>query len=334
MKRIAINGLGRIGRLTLRNLLQDKEVEVVAVNDLTSSSTVAHLFKYDTAHGIFPESVSATEKELVIGDQKIAYSSIKNPEELPWEALQVDIVLECTGVFRTKEKASMHLTAGAKKVIISAPAKGEPVPFVVLGVNDEILTPEVDLISNASCTTNCLAPVVQLINDTWGVSHGFVTTTHAYTADQRLQDAPHADLRRARAAAQNIIPTTTGAGVALGVVIPELKGKLHASAMRVPVITGSLIELTCVVNKTTTIAAINQAFKTASENQYKGILQYNEDPIVSSDIIGNKYSSIFDAPLTNVHGNMIKVTSWYDNESGYAARMADLAIRMAHMIAD
>lgn len=334
MKRIAINGLGRIGRLTLRNLLQDKEVEVVAVNDLTSSSTVAHLFKYDTAHGIFPESVSATEKELVIGDQKIAYSSIKNPEELPWEALQVDIVLECTGVFRTKEKASMHLTAGAKKVIISAPAKGEPVPFVVLGVNDEILTPEVDLISNASCTTNCLAPVVQLINDTWGVSHGFVTTTHAYTADQRLQDAPHADLRRARAAAQNIIPTSTGAGVALGVVIPELKGKLHASAMRVPVITGSLIELTCVVNKTTTIAAINHAFKTASENQYKGILQYNEDPIVSSDIIGNKYSSIFDAPLTNVHGNMIKVTSWYDNESGYAARMADLAIRMAHMIAD
>ncbi len=333
MKRIAINGLGRIGRLTLRNLLQEKDVEVVAVNDLTSSRTVSHLFKYDTAHGIFPEKVSATENELVIGNQKIAYFNIKNPEELPWRELKVDIVLECTGVFRTKEEASMHLNAGAKKVVISAPAKGEPVPFVVLGVNDEILTPEVAIISNASCTTNCLAPVVQLINDTWGISHGFITTTHAYTADQRLQDAPHADLRRARAAAQNIIPTTTGAGEALGVVIPSVKGKLHASAIRVPVITGSLIELTCVVNDSVTVEEINLAFKRASNLQFKGILQYNEDPIVSSDIIGNKYSSIFDAPLTLVHGDLIKVTSWYDNESGYAARMADLTIRMAQLTA-
>jgi glyceraldehyde 3-phosphate dehydrogenase len=332
MKRIAINGLGRIGRLTLRNLLQEKEVEVVAVNDLSSSTTIAHLFKYDTAHGIYSGEVSNSEDQLVIDGKKIAYSSIKSPEELPWADLQVDIVLECTGVFRTGEKASMHLKAGAKKVIISAPAKGDSVPFVVLGVNEEIITPDIDIISNASCTTNCLAPVVQLINNKWGISHGFMTTTHGYTADQRLQDSPHADLRRARAAAQNIIPTTTGAGEALGVVIPSVKGKLHASAMRVPVITGSLIELTCVIKKTATANEINEAFQLASENEYQGILQYNTDPIVSSDIVGNKYSSIFDAPLTNVHENLIKVTSWYDNEAGYSARMCDLAIRMANMM--
>ena len=332
MKRIAINGFGRIGRLTLRNLLQSKEVQVVAINDLSTIETAAHLFKYDSAHGVYSEEVNATQDALQIGSHSIHYSSIKNPEDLPWSELEVDLVLECTGVFRTKEKAQLHQKAGAKKVIISAPAKGEPVPFVVLGVNEEILTPEIDIISNASCTTNCLAPVVQLINDTWGISHGFITTTHAYTADQRLQDSPHADLRRARAAAFNIIPTTTGAGEALGVVIPSLKGKLHASAMRVPVITGSLIELTCVVNNATTIEEINAAFKRASENQFNGIVQYNEDPIVSSDIVGNKYSSIFDAPLTNVHGNMIKVTSWYDNESGYAARMADLTLRMTELV--
>ncbi|MGB0806133.1 MAG: type I glyceraldehyde-3-phosphate dehydrogenase [Salibacteraceae bacterium] len=331
MKRIAINGFGRIGRLTLRNLLQTNDVEVVAINDLSPSSTAAHLFKYDSAHGVYSDEVLATEASLHVGSHAIKYSSIKNPEELPWAELNIDLVLECTGVFRTKEKAQLHQKAGAKKVIISAPAKGEPVPFVVLGVNEEILTPEIDIISNASCTTNCLAPVVQLVNDTWGISHGFITTTHAYTADQRLQDAPHSDLRRARAAAHNIIPTTTGAGEALGVVIPSLKGKLHASAMRVPVITGSLIELTCVVNTTTTVEEINAAFKKASENEFSGILQYNEDAIVSSDIVGNKYSSIFDAPLTNVHGNLIKVTSWYDNESGYAARMADLALKMTDL---
>ena len=332
MKRIAINGLGRIGRLTLRNLLADNKVEVVAVNDLASSNTIAHLFKYDTAHGIYPEAVSGTENELQIGEHSIAYSSIKDPETLPWKDLDVDIVLECTGVFRTQESASKHLTAGAKRVVISAPAKGGEVPFVVLGVNDEIVTPETKLISNASCTTNCLGPVVQLINEELGISHGFITTTHGYTADQRLQDAPHSDLRRARAAAQNIIPTTTGAANAIGVVMPELKGKLHASALRVPVITGSLIELTCVVNKQTTVEEINGLFKKASEGRYKGILEYNDDEIVSSDIIGNKNSSIFDAPLTNVHDHLIKITSWYDNESGYAARMHDLAIKMADMM--
>lgn len=328
MKRIAINGMGRIGRLTLRNLLSEGAVDVVAVNDLAPASTIAHLFKYDTAHGIFPKEVSCTEDAIIIGNHQIKYSSKRNPEDLPWGELDVDLVLECTGVFRTEEQASKHFQAGAKKVVISAPAKEGNVPFVVLGVNDEILTPNTKLISNASCTTNCLAPVAQLIHKELGISHGFITTTHGYTADQRLQDAPHNDLRRARAAAQNIIPTTTGAGDALGVVIPEIKGKLHASAIRVPVVTGSLIELTCVVEKETTVEEINTLFKKSAENEYKGILQYNEDPIVSSDIIGNKFSSIFDAPLTQVQGNLIKVTSWYDNESGYAARMADLAVWM------
>jgi glyceraldehyde 3-phosphate dehydrogenase len=332
MKRIAINGLGRIGRLTLRNLLNDDNVEVVAVNDLTSSATIAHLFKYDTAHGTYQEKVESTDSSIIIGNKSIAYSSIKNPEELPWKGLNVDIVLECTGIFRTEETARMHLTAGAKRVVISAPAKGGNVPFVVLGVNDEIVTSEVEIISNASCTTNCLAPVVQVINENWGISHGFITTTHGYTADQRLQDSPHSDLRRARAAAQNIIPTSTGAAEAVGVVIPSIKGKLHASALRVPVITGSLIELTCVVNTKATVEEINRVFKEASQGRYLNYLEYNDDQIVSSDIIGNPHSSIFDAPLTNVHDHLIKVTSWYDNESGYAARMHDLAVMMANMM--
>ena len=332
MKRIAINGMGRIGRLTLRYLLEDNKVEVVAVNDLTDTKTIAHLFKYDTAHGIYPEQVEADGNSLKIGNKSIAYSSIRNPEELPWKDLGVDIVLECTGVFRTEELVRKHLSAGAKRVVLSAPAKGGDIPFVVLGVNNEVIKPEMEIISNASCTTNCLAPVVQLVNEKWGISHGFVTTTHGYTADQNLQDSPHSDLRRARAAAQNIIPTTTGAAKAVGVVLPEMKGRLDASALRVPVITGSLIELTCVVNKEVTAEEINAAFKEASKSRYEGILAYTEDPIVSSDIIGNKHSSIFDAPLTNVHGNLIKVTSWYDNEAGYSARMADLAELMAIML--
>ena len=325
MKRIAINGMGRIGRLTLRDLLKDNKVEVVAVNDLTDTKTIAHLFKYDTAHGIYPETVVATDDSIEIGNKSIAYSSIRNPEELPWKELNVDIVLECTGVFRTEELIKKHLTAGAKRVVLSAPAKGGDIPFVVLGVNDEVVKPGMEIISNASCTTNCLAPVVKLINDKWGITNGFVTTTHGYTSDQNLQDSPHSDLRRARAAAQNIIPT-------VGVVIPEMKGVLDASALRVPVITGSLIEMTCVVTKSVTAEEINAAFKEASENQLKGILEYNDDQIVSSDIIGNPHSSIFDAPLTSVKGNLIKVTSWYDNEAGYSARMADLTVIMANML--
>jgi len=332
MKRVAINGMGRIGRLTLRNLLQNSEVEVVAVNDLSDSTTIAHLFKYDTAHGIYPDIVKSDENTLYIGDKHISYSRIREPEQLPWKSQNIDLVLECTGVFRTEEMAKKHIDAGAKKVVISAPAKSGNVPFVVLGVNDKILTPELDLISNASCTTNCLAPVVQLVNEKWGISHGFITTTHGYTADQRLQDAPHSDLRRARAAAQNIIPTTTGAATAVGVVLPELKGKLHASALRVPVVTGSLIELTCIIEKDATVEEINTAFRESASHEYAGILQYNEDPIVSSDIVGNKYSSIYDAPLTQVQDRLVKITSWYDNESGYAARMADLTLKMCQLI--
>ena len=332
MKRIAINGFGRIGRLTLRNLLSQSDVEVVAINDLTSSSTSAHLFKYDTAHGLYPANVSSTESTIQIGDKSISYTSIRNPEELPWSDLKIDIVLECTGVFRTEEKIEMHLKAGAKKVLLSAPAKGGKVPFVVLGVNDEVINADLKILSNASCTTNCLAPVVKIIDEKWGVSHGFITTTHGYTADQRLQDSPHSDLRRARAAAQNIIPTSTGAAVAVGVVLPNVDGKLNASALRVPVITGSLIELTCVVNKEVSVEEINAAFKAASENEFNGILEYNDDQIVSSDIIGNQHSSIFDAPLTQVHGNLIKVTSWYDNEAGYSARMSDLTLIMSKLM--
>jgi len=332
MKRIAINGFGRIGRLTLRNLLSQSDVEVVAINDLTTSATSAHLFKYDTAHGLYSEKVSSTESTIQIGEKSISYTSIRNPEELPWGDLNVDIVLECTGVFRTEEKIEMHLTAGAKKVLLSAPAKGGKVPFVVLGVNDEVINADLKILSNASCTTNCLAPVVKIIDEKWGVSHGFITTTHGYTADQRLQDSPHSDIRRARAAAQNIIPTSTGAAVAVGVVLPNVLGKLNASALRVPVITGSLIELTCVVNNEVSVEEINHAFKAASENEFKGILEYNDDQIVSSDIIGNKHSSIFDAPLTQVHGNLIKVTSWYDNEAGYSARMSDLTLIMSKLM--
>lgn len=324
MKKIAINGLGRIGRLTLRHLLINPDIQVVAINDLTNVNTIAHLLKYDTAQGKLSYAVEVENNQLVINNQSIPYFSETNPSNLPWGKLDVDLVLECTGVFRDKESAQKHLDAGAKKVVISAPAKGEGVPFVVLGVNEEVITPDLTIISNASCTTNCLSPVVKLLNDKWGLSHGFITTTHGYTADQRLQDAPHSDLRRARAAAQNIIPTSTGAANALGVVIPSVKGKLVASAMRVPVITGSLIELTCVLNETPTANDVNSLMKEAAEGELRGILEYTEDPIVSSDIIGNTHSSIFDAQLTEVNKNLVKVTSWYDNEAGFSTRMAEL----------
>lgn len=332
MKRIAINGFGRIGRLTLRNLLQCNGVKVVAINDRNPSRTMAHLFTYDTAHGRYPLSVSSTPSSLHIDHIDIAYSQIIDPQELPWHEHHVDIVLECTGVFKSKLLASKHLLAGAQRVIVSAPTFGQGIPFIVMGINDHILRSNMRLISNASCTTNCLGPVVKLIHDEFNISQGFVTTTHSYTADQRLQDAPHKDLRRARAAAQNIIPTTTGAAVALEVVLPEIKGRLHADAIRVPILTGSLIELTCTVEKNTSIDQINALFKSAASGKYKGILAYNEDEIVSSDIVGNPHSSIFDAPLTRVNHNLIKVTSWYDNESGYAARMCDLTLKVADLM--
>ncbi len=324
-KRIAINGFGRIGRLTFRNLCENPEVEVVAINDLTDNATLAHLLKYDTAHGKFNGTVTSDEESITVNGNRIQAMAERDPSKLPWESMNIDVVLECTGFFRTKESANKHVEAGAKKVIISAPGKGEGIETVVLGVNNEGMDKDACILSNASCTTNCLAPVIKVLEENWGIDKGSLTTIHAYTSDQKIQDAPHSDLRRARAAAVNMVPTSTGAAVAVGKVYPEVEGKLFAMAVRVPTITGSLIELNVWLNKDATVEEINSKFKEQSEGALKGILEYNVDPIVSSDIIGNKASSIFDAPLTKANGRMVKVVSWYDNEAGYSARLADLA---------
>jgi glyceraldehyde 3-phosphate dehydrogenase len=323
--KIAINGFGRIGRLTFRNLITNKDVEVVAINDLTDNHTLAHLLKYDTAHGKFDGTVSYTDDSITVNGKKIVALAERNPAALPWKELGVDVVLECTGIFLSKEKASMHLEAGAKKVVLSAPAKGDGVTTIVLGVNQHEIKPDVQIYSNASCTTNCFAPLAKIVVDNWGFVQGSMTTTHAYTADQNLQDSPHKDLRRARAASQNIVPTSTGAASAAAKVVPAIKGKTFAIALRVPVITGSLVEFNCIVEKDVTKEEINAAFKKASEGEFKGVLQFSDEPLVSSDIVGNKYSSIFDSQLTDVNGKMIKVVSWYDNEAGYSARLAQLA---------
>jgi glyceraldehyde 3-phosphate dehydrogenase len=324
-KKVAINGFGRIGRLTFRNLLQNDGIEVVAINDLTDNQTLAHLLKYDSAQGPFEGTVEATDDALIVNGKSIHAYAVRNPEELPWKDLGVDLVLECTGIFRTKEKAGMHLTAGAKDVIISAPAKGGGVQTIVLGVNDDQLDRSANVFSNASCTTNCLAPVAKIVDENWGIQVGSMTTTHAYTADQNIQDAPHSDLRRARAAAFNIVPTSTGAASATGKVYPNVAGKLSAIAVRVPVVTGSMIELNVVLDKPATADEVNAKFKEMAEGPLKGILQYSEDPLVSSDIVRNPHSSIFDSLMTEVNGNMLKVVSWYDNEAGYSARLADMA---------
>jgi len=324
-KRIAINGFGRIGRLTFRNLLQTEGIEVVAINDLTDNPTLAYLLKYDSVHGRFPGEVSADDQFLYVNGQKIHGLAEKDPAKLPWKEMGVDIVIESTGRFVDAEKAGLHLQAGAKKVIISAPAKGDGIPTIVLGVNDELISADANIYSNASCTTNCLAPMVKVLDDAFGVEQGFMTTIHAYTADQRLQDAPHSDLRRARAAAESIVPTSTGAAKAVGLVLPHLKGKLNGNAMRVPVPDGSVTDFTVQLKKPATAAEINAAFKAASEGRLKGILEYCTDPIVSADIVGSKYSCIFDSDLTMVMGNTAKVVGWYDNEAGYSARLAQLA---------
>ncbi len=324
-KRIAINGFGRIGRLTFRNLLHKEGIEVVGINDLTDNATLAHLLKFDSAHGPFDGTVSATEDAIIVNGQRIQATAERDPSKLNWEALGVDLVLECTGFFRSKEQASLHLQAGAKDVLISAPAKGTGVQTIVLGVNEEALDRRHNVFSNASCTTNCLAPIAKILEDNWGVVNGSMTTIHAYTGDQRIQDAPHSDLRRARAAAYNIIPTSTGAAAAVGKVVPEIAGKLFAIAVRVPVITGSMIECNINLKKATTTDEVNATFKKYADDSMKGYLQYSTDPLVSSDIVRNRHSSIFDSLMTNVNGNMIKVVSWYDNEAGYSARLSDLA---------
>ena len=328
MKRIAINGFGRIGRLAFRQLVSRPAFQVVAINDLTDVETLAHLLKYDSIHGLFPGEVAVSNGNLVVNGQEIQITAERNPADLPWGASQVDLVVESTGVFADAEKASAHLTAGAGKVIISAPAKGD-LKTVVLGVNDDILTADDRIVSNASCTTNCLAPMAKVLNDTFGLETGYITTIHAYTADQRLQDAPHKDLRRARAAALSMIPTSTGAAKAVGLVLPELAGKLDGMAVRVPTPTGSVTDLTATLKTEATAEQVNAALKAASEGPMKGILQYCEDPIVSVDIVGNTHSCIIDAALTKCTGNLVKIFGWYDNEAGYATRVVDLAERLA-----
>lgn len=331
MTKIAINGFGRIGRLTFRNLLQKEGIQVVAINDLTDPKTLLHLLKYDSIHGAFPEEISLNGQQLKVGDHIIQLLAERDPAQLPWGDLNVDVVLECTGIFRDKEKMGLHQKAGARKVVLSAPASGKDVKTFVLGVNDDELSAGDDLISNASCTTNCLAPMAKVLNDAFGIVKGYMTTTHAYTADQNLQDGPHKDLRRARAAALSIIPTSTGAAKAVGLVLPELAGKLDGFAMRVPTPTGSVTDLTVVLEKETTAEEVNTLMKENAEGALKGILQYTEDPIVSSDIVGNPHSCILDADLTNANGNLVKVVGWYDNEAGYSARLADIAVQVGKL---
>ncbi|MFO7660786.1 MAG: type I glyceraldehyde-3-phosphate dehydrogenase [Candidatus Cloacimonadaceae bacterium] len=326
MPNIAINGFGRIGRLVLRAILsKHPHLNVVAVNDLTDAKTLAFLFKYDSVHKIYKGDVKHTDSSIIVDGKEIKIFSEKDPEALPWKDLGVDLVIEGTGIFTTKEKASKHLKAGAKKVIITAPAKDEVDATIVMGVNHQTLKPEHAIVSNASCTTNCLAPISKVLQDKFGIVNGIMTTIHSFTNDQRILDLPHNDLRRARAASMSMIPTTTGAAKAIGLVIPELVGKFDGVAVRVPTPDGSLVDLTVNLEKDVSKEAINAAMKEASETYLKGYLMYSEEPVVSIDIVGNDHSSIFDSLITYVKGNMAKVFSWYDNEWGYSVRVTDLA---------
>lgn len=326
-KRIAINGFGRIGRLTFRRLYDMPGVQIVGINDLTDPATLAHLLKYDSAQGIFDRNIRVEGNYLMVDDEKILISAIKNPAEL-WKGLDVDTVLECTGLFTDREKASAHVRPdGAKRVLISAPGKGD-LSTIVLGINDDSIDPNETIFSNASCTTNCLSPLVKVLLDNFGIKSGTMNTIHAYTSDQNLQDGPHRDLRRARSAAINIVPTSTGAASALKLVIPGIAGKLAAISYRVPVITGSVVDLNVILEKSATVEEVNAAFKAASEGRLKGLLQYCTEPIVSSDIVGNTHSCIFDSLLTDVEAGITKVVGWYDNEAGYSTRLAELAYKI------
>lgn len=329
--RIAINGFGRIGRHTLRNLLtrQVEQVDVVAINDLTDPATLAHLFKYDSVHGPFPGEVSHGENFIAVNGKKILILNKKSPSDLPWASLGIDIVVESTGHFTSKEKASQHLSAGAKQVIISAPSSDKEVPTVVLGINDKDFDWNAPIFSNASCTTNNVAPLVKILDENWGIKDGYITTVHSMTGDQNLHDAPHRDLRRARAASSSIIPTSTGAAKAITNVFPHLEGKLGGAGIRVPVLNGSLTDFTCTLAKETSVEEINQKFKEAAANELKQVLYYTEDPIVSIDIINNPYSCVFDAQLTSVVGGLVKVVGWYDNEFGYSNRLVDILDKLS-----
>ena len=329
--RIAINGFGRIGRHTLRNLLKRnlQNIDVVAINDLTSTSTLAHLFKYDSVHGPFEGEVTFDENHLYIDAHKILVTQEKSPIDLPWQKLQVDVVVESTGHFTTKEKASQHISAGAKQVIISAPSPDREIPTVVLGINDIDFDWTAPIFSNASCTTNNVAPLVKILDENWGIKDGYITTVHSMTGDQNLHDAPHRDLRRARAASSSIIPTSTGAAKAITNVFPHLEGKLGGAGIRVPVLNGSLTDFTCTLREQTTVEEINAKFKAASMHELKQVLYYTEDPIVSVDIINNPYSCVFDAQLTSIVGGLVKVVGWYDNEFGYSNRLVDILQKLS-----
>lgn len=326
--KLAINGFGRIGRLVFRELIKrNADVEVVGINDLTGASTIAHLLKYDSVHGKFNGEISVDGNDMIVNGKRITISAEKAIENIPWK--NVDIVLESTGVFTNREALEKHIaTSGAKKVLLSAPAKGDLDATVVLGVNDSILTGNEKTVSNASCTTNCLAPMVKVLNDNFGIVNGFMCTIHAYTNDQRILDLPHSDLRRARSAAINSIPTTTGAAKAVGLVIPELKGKLKGYSVRVPVPDGSITDFTAVLSKEVTVEEINAAMKNAADTYLKGIMEYSTEPLVSTDILGNTHSCIFDSSLTDVIGTTVKVVGWYDNEYGYSCRIADMILKL------
>ena len=335
MAKVAINGFGRIGRMSFRAMLDHPELDIVAINDLTSADTLAYLFKYDSIHDNFEGEVYAEGDCIVVNGKKVKIYAERDPQNLPWGELGVDIVVESTGLFKKREQMMKHINAGAKKVILTVPAgKADDVDAtVVMGVNDNVLTKEMQLVSNASCTTNCLAPVAKVLNDKFGIKRGLMNTIHSYTNDQKILDQPHSDLRRARAAAISIIPTSSGAAKAVGLVIPELKGKLDGFAMRVPTPDGSVVDLTAEMACNVTKEEINAAIKEAAEGPMKGVLQYVEDPIVSVDIIDNTNSSIFDSLLTQVmDGNFVKVVSWYDNEKGYSTRVGDLAAKLATLL--
>lgn len=330
--KVAINGFGRIGRAFFKNAIQQKDIEIVAINDLTDTKTLAHLLKYDSIHKKFADNISFTQNELIFDDKIIPVTAIKEIEKLPWGEMKVDVVLESTGHFLDKESAQKHLDAGAKKVVLSAPPKTDDIKTIVIGINDSILTKDDRIVSNASCTTNCAAPMIKVVLQ-YGIESGYISTVHAYTSDQRLHDSPHKDLRRARAAAVNIVPTSTGAAKAITKIFPELSGKLGGCGIRVPVIDGSLTDITLFVKKPPKDKQeINNLFKEYANKELKGILQYSEEPLVSSDIIGNPHSVIFDAEFTSVIGNMIKLIGWYDNEWGYSNRLVDLVKKIYALV--
>jgi len=325
--KVAINGFGRIGRVYLRNAINNPAIEIIAINDITDTETLAYLLKYDSVHGKFDGEIKTEGNNLIVNGKKIKIVSSKDPALLPWKENNIDVVIESTGLFLDTQSAKKHLTAGSKKVILSAPAKDDDIKTLVIGVNDNLLNKDDVIVSNASCTTNCAAPMLKVLEQ-FGIEEAFITTVHSYTSDQRLHDAPHKDLRRARAAALSIIPTSTGAAKAITKIFPELEGKIGGCGMRVPVPDGSLTDITCVLTKIPSPKQINEAYKLASETYLKGILEYTEDPVVSVDVIGNPHSVLYDAEFTSVVGNLVKIIGWYDNEWGYSNRLVDLTLKM------